>query len=58
MKVFGLKKGKVIGGWRKLYSEKHYNFLLFTKYYWGDQIKDEMDRKHIVHRDIRNAYKI
>jgi hypothetical protein len=36
----------------KLHSEEFHEFVLFNKYYWGDQIKeDDMDRK----RDIQET---
>jgi hypothetical protein len=31
---------EVTGSWRKLHSEEIHNFLLFTKYFHGDQIKE------------------
>jgi hypothetical protein len=44
-KIFGLETEEVTGGWRKLHGDVFHNiYLLFTKYYYDDQIrKDEID---------------
>jgi hypothetical protein len=31
--IFGLKRGEVAGGWRRLSNEELHNFVHFTKYY-------------------------
>jgi hypothetical protein len=39
-KIFGPKMVEVTGDWRQLHSEELHDFLLFTKYYLGDHIKE------------------
>jgi hypothetical protein len=44
-RIFGPKRVKVIGGWRKLHNEKLYNVYTSTRSYKVDQIKGkEMGR--------------
>jgi hypothetical protein len=38
-RIFGPKREKVAGGWRRLHNEV---LVRFTKYYEGDQIENEM----------------
>jgi hypothetical protein len=49
----------VTGGWRILYTEEFHNFILFTIYYQGDQVKeDEVGGTCRTHTEIINTYKI
>ena len=44
-RIFGPKRDKVIGEWRKLHNEELYDLYSLTKYYLGDQIeKNEMGK--------------
>jgi hypothetical protein len=37
--TFGPKSDELISKWRKLYTEELHNFLLFNKYYSGEEMK-------------------
>jgi hypothetical protein len=39
-RVFGPKREEVTEGWKKLHEELH-NLYSFSKYYYGDQIKED-----------------
>jgi hypothetical protein len=50
-KIFGLKRDKVTGGWKKL--------VLFTKYNLDDQVKeDEIGRACSTNAEKKHAFKI
>jgi len=40
-RMFGPKREEVVGGWRRLHSDGVHNFLRFTTYYSGDQMKED-----------------
>jgi hypothetical protein len=49
-RIFGPKREEVAGGWRRLHNEE-LHILYFTKYYSGDQIKEEeMGGSYSMHR--------
>ena len=35
-KMFGSKRVEVLGGWRKLHNEEHYDFSVLARLYWSD----------------------
>lgn len=50
MRICRHERDEVTGGWRKSYS-----VLLFTKYYYGDQIKENgMGRACSMYAEMRN----
>jgi hypothetical protein len=38
-RIFGPKRNKFTGEWRRLHNEKLYCSVLLTKYHLGDQVK-------------------
>jgi hypothetical protein len=55
-RIFGPKRDEVTGRWRKLHNEELHNKLL-TKYYQGDQIKeDEVGGACSAHEGDENCF--
>jgi hypothetical protein len=51
-RIFGPKRTAVTGGWRKLHNEELHNFVLFSKYNYNDQVKEEeICRAYSMNRD-------
>jgi hypothetical protein len=55
-KIFGSKREVVTGGWRNPKNKEHQYFVMFIRYYWGEQIKE--DEGGNIHLSARNAYKV
>jgi hypothetical protein len=51
--------GELVGGWRVLFNEELYTFLLLAKYCKDNQIKEEEEMAERVarHEETRNSYK-
>jgi hypothetical protein len=58
-RIFGSKKGEVLGGWRKLYNEEHHNFYSLPSIIRMIKTRRMRLARHVVRiRETRNAYSI
>jgi hypothetical protein len=58
-RIFGPKRDKVTGEWRKLHNEELNDLYCLTKYYSGDQIKNnEMGGACSTYWNRRVAYRV
>jgi hypothetical protein len=55
LRIFGLKRDKLTGGWRKLHNEELHDLYPLPKYNTNDKVKDEMGRACMMHGEKRNA---
>jgi hypothetical protein len=58
-RLFGLPKEKQTPGSRKLYNEEPHDFVLCTKYYYGNKLRRMKCAEHVARMgEMRNTYKI
>jgi hypothetical protein len=57
-RIFGPKREKVVGGWRRLHNEELHNLYASPNIIIVIKIEDVIGRACSTHGDMRNAYKI